>query len=86
MTLTKNHSAETRMSVSFAMSSRYMQGYGHIAERYDEGGGRSPKFNYELIDRVKVPAGIAGEYMLSWRWDTEQKSQVWSACADITIV
>ena len=30
-------------------------GYGHIAERADEGGGRSPKFDYEMVDRVRVP-------------------------------
>ena len=60
------------------------QGYGHIAERADEGGGRSPKFNYELVDKVRVPME-AGEYLLSWRWDTEQKSQVWSSCADVVV-
>ena len=60
------------------------QGYGHIAERRDEGGGASPTFDYELIDRVKVPTE-KGEYLLSWRWDTEQKSQVWSACSDVVV-
>ena len=60
-------------------------GYGYIAERADEGGGRSPKFDYEMVDRVRVPEET-GEYMLSWRWDTEQKSQVWSSCADIEVV
>ena len=60
-------------------------GYGHIAERADEGGGRSPKFDYEMVDRVRVPEE-KGEFMLSWRWDTEQKSQVWSSCADIEVL
>ena len=59
-------------------------GYGHIAERVDTGGKRSPKFNYEMVDRVRVPSE-AGEYLLSWRWDTEQKSQVWSSCADVVV-
>lgn len=61
------------------------QGYGYMAERTDQGGGRSPRFDYEMVDRVKVPAE-AGAYLLSWRWDTEQKSQVWSSCADILVV
>ena len=61
-------------------------GYGHIALRPDEGGGKTPDFNYEMVDRVRVPADAKGEYVLSWRWDTEQKSQVWSSCADIVIV
>merc|ERR1712039_220454 len=60
------------------------QGYGHIGGRSDAGGGVTPEFNYEMIDRVKVPTEL-GEYVLSWRWDTEQKSQVWSGCADIQI-
>ena len=30
--------------------------------------------------------GAAGEYVLGWRWDCEMSSQVWSSCADITIV
>ena len=60
-------------------------GYGYMPERVDQAGGTSPKFDYEIVDRVRVPQE-PGEYLLSWRWDTEQKSQVWSACADITIV
>ena len=63
------------------------QGYGYESERLDAGEGalKSPKFNYEMVDRLKVPKET-GEYVLSWRWDTEQKQQVWSACADIVIV
>merc|ERR1712151_282685 len=60
------------------------QGYGYMSERVDAGGATSPKFNYEMVDTLKVPAET-GEYLLSWRWDTEQKSQVWSGCADIVI-
>lgn len=61
------------------------QGYGHIPGRTDIGGGSTPTFDYELIDRVKVPTD-KGDWLLSWRWDTEQKSQVWAGCADIEIV
>jgi len=43
--------------------------------------------NYAIEDDVVVPANIEpGEYVLGWRWDCEQTSQVWSTCADITIV
>lgn len=60
------------------------QGYGHIAERVDVGGGAQPTFDYEMVDRLRVPME-KGEYLLSWRWDTEQKGQVWSACSDIVV-
>jgi hypothetical protein len=38
-----------------------------------------------IVDTVAVPT-IAGDYVLRWRWDTEQNPQVWTNCADITIV
>jgi len=42
---------------------------------------------YAIEDPIQVPANIApGEYVLGWRWDAEATSQVWSNCADITIV
>jgi len=44
------------------------------------------KFNFNVIDKVKVPAHLKhGEYVLSFRWDSEQTPQVWAQCADITI-
>jgi len=64
------------------------EGYGYMSERADysgSGGAKSPAFDYELVDRVRAPEE-EGEYVLSWRWDTEQKSQVWSSCADIVVV
>ena len=42
---------------------------------------------YAIEDTVLVPASIPpGDYVLGYRWDAEQTSQVWSSCADITIV
>jgi hypothetical protein len=38
-----------------------------------------------IVDNVRVPEA-AGEYVLRWRWDTEQNPQVWTNCADITVV
>ena len=64
--------------------------YGYESERPDAPGPdgtpglKSPAFNYEMVDQLKVPAE-KGEYLLSWRWDTEQKGQVWSGCSDIVI-
>ena len=48
------------------------------------GGPKSPPFDYEMVDALRVPEE-RGEFLLSWRWDTEQKSQVWSACADVVV-
>jgi len=43
-------------------------------------------FNVNFIDTVKIPSDLPlGEYVLSWRHDCEQSSQVWAACADITV-
>ena len=43
--------------------------------------------SYAIEDELVVPADLApGEYVLGWRWDCEMTSQVWSSCADITIV
>eukprot|EP00041_Stephanoeca_diplocostata_P014358 m.260040 g.260040 ORF g.260040 m.260040 type:complete len:375 (-) comp19673_c0_seq1:330-1454(-) len=39
-----------------------------------------------IVDKVQVPATITGEYVLRWRWDVEQNPQIWTHCADITIV
>ena len=44
------------------------------------------KFYFNVIDKVQIPAGLKqGEYVLSFRWDSEQTPQVWAQCADITI-
>merc|ERR1712072_100498 len=43
--------------------------------------------SFSIKDRIKVPTNLApGDYTLSWRWDSELSSQVWTNCADITIV
>jgi hypothetical protein len=49
--------------------------------------GRHGFHDFAVEDTVKVPANIPpGDYVLGWRWDCEMSSQVWSNCADITIV
>ena len=43
--------------------------------------------SYALEDTLKVPPDLPpGEYVLGWRWDCEMTSQVWTSCADITVV
>lgn len=40
-----------------------------------------------IVDHVRIPAGLApGDYVLSWRWDCEESTQVWSSCADVQVV
>jgi len=41
--------------------------------------------DYSIVDTVKVPEGIEGDYVLSWRWDSEQTSQVWTQCSVVTV-
>ncbi len=44
-------------------------------------------WKFSLVDKVELPASLpAGEYVLSWRWDCELTSQVWTNCGDVTIV
>lgn len=40
----------------------------------------------EIVDRVLIPAGLKpGNYVLGWRWDCEESTQVWTSCSDVTI-
>ena len=39
-----------------------------------------------IVDTVAIPADLeAGDYVLGWRWDCEETTQVWSNCADVAI-
>lgn len=42
-------------------------------------------FQWNVVDKVRVPQVPAGEYMISFRWDCEQTPQIWASCSDITI-
>ena len=37
-------------------------------------------------NRLGFCARQAGEYLLSWRWDCEESTQVWQNCADVVLV
>lgn len=40
----------------------------------------------EIIDTIKIPADLApGQWVLSWRWDCEESTQVWNSCSDVTV-
>ena len=42
--------------------------------------------DWSIGDRVTIPADLEeGEYMLGWRWDCEESTQVWQNCADIIL-
>ena len=43
-------------------------------------------YNLKIVDKLAIPANMpAGDYVLGWRWDCEESTQIWSSCSDITI-
>lgn len=41
---------------------------------------------WSISDKVIIPADLEeGEYMLGWRWDCEESTQIWQNCADIIL-
>lgn len=42
-------------------------------------------FAWGIVDKVAVPKMPAGEYVIGFRWDSEQTPQVWQSCGDVTI-
>jgi len=39
-----------------------------------------------IADTVLIPKDLApGDFVLGWRWDSEETAQIWQNCADITI-
>jgi len=46
----------------------------------------STPWPWSIVDKMEVPNNLpSGDYLLSWRWDCEQSSQVWQNCADVRI-
>ena len=40
-----------------------------------------------IRDVLQIPKTLKpGKYVLGWRWDCEATAQVWSNCADVTLV
>jgi hypothetical protein len=42
-------------------------------------------FDFGIVDKVKVPNVPDGDYVISFRWDSEHTNQIWNSCGDITI-
>ena len=69
----------------------FPSGFAYVAADKDAFPSPFPNFEneyhtYAIEDHLTVPTDIApGDYVLGWRWDAEQTTQVWSTCADITI-
>merc|ERR1712112_673115 len=42
-------------------------------------------YGLQIIDTLQVPHLPQGDYVLGWRWDCEESTQVWASCSDITI-
>lgn len=41
----------------------------------------------QILDTIIIPKTLApGDYVLGFRWDCEESDQVWSSCADVTII
>ena len=38
---------------------------------------------WAIVDEVVAPK-VTGEFVLRWRWDTEQNPQIWTHCADVS--
>jgi len=46
-----------------------------------------PSFKWSLMDEVWIPDDLeSGAYTLSFRWDCEQTSQIWTSCASVELV
>jgi hypothetical protein len=42
-------------------------------------------FDFGIVDKVHVPDVPPGDYVLSFRWESEQTNQIWTSCGDVTI-
>jgi hypothetical protein len=43
-------------------------------------------FDFGIVDKVKIPDNLpTGDYVIGFRWDSEQTPQVWNSCADVTV-
>jgi hypothetical protein len=71
---------------------------GGVGEAYGFGGGMcqggipctakkfgKENFDFGIVDKVRVPDLPAGDYVVGFRWDSEQTPQVWQSCGDVTI-
>jgi len=43
-------------------------------------------FSFNIVDKLQLPNLDSGKYVLSFRWDCGQTTQIWNTCSDIEIV
>ena len=57
--------------------------YGYGQDMFDH----TAEDMWAIVDRLQLPRVTrTRDYVLRWRWDTEQNPQIWTHCADVTIV
>jgi len=40
-----------------------------------------------IVDILQIPATLSpGKYVLGWRWDCEESTQIWSSCSDVIVI
>jgi len=50
------------------------------------GSGDGDLYKVEIVDKLRLPTDLpAGDWVLGWRWDCEESTQVWNSCSDVTI-
>ena len=43
--------------------------------------------NLMIYFTIQIPASLTpGKYVLGWRWDCEESTQIWSSCSDVIII
>ncbi len=60
-------------------------GYGIGEPTEDSPALNSTLADFSIIDKVKVPDVDDGNYVVQWRWDSEQTPQVWTQCSIVKI-
>ena len=63
--------------------------FGYGQQLWDQGKQTHPAEamdTWVIVSRLLVPDVPRGGYVLRWRWDVEQNSQVWTHCGDVEVV
>jgi len=78
------HPEECLQGTQFPPPAPGLFGFGaHLTEKGITGN----PFKYSIVDELLVPKDLVrGEYVLSFRWDVEQTSQIWNTCSNIRVV
>jgi len=73
---------------------------GGVGEAYGFGGGscqgegvhctpeqfKQQTFEFSIVDKLKIPSDLPeGDWVVGFRWESEQTPQVWQSCGDVTV-